>query len=220
MCFPWGPSKRILETWTGFPKKCLGDRRCTANPELGVAMNPVVDLVKQALAARREGDGEAAEAAAREALSIARSQTDEGGRDALVVALSVMAQVDQDAGRLDVATQRYAQAAEHCRRPPVSPRLPHVLRHLGMLQFRARNLLAAISCCEEAVELRRREPDTPPLEMANTLRPLALIRESEGRKADAVKLWKEASALYARAGVESGVQESRSHLAELASAGP
>ena len=179
-------------------------------------MNQVVDLVKQALAARRDGDTEAAEAAAREALSQARGQNDEAGRDALVVALSVMAQIDQDAGRLDVATQRYAQAAEVCRRPPVSPRLPHVLRHLGILQLRAKNLLAAISCCEEALELRRGQPDTPALEMANTLRPLALIREAEGRKADAVGLWKEAASLYAAAGVESGVEESRSRLAALA----
>jgi tetratricopeptide (TPR) repeat protein len=182
-------------------------------------MKQVVELVKRALAARRDGDAQSAEAAAREALSLARSQTDGAGRDALVVALSVMAQVDQDAGRLDVATQRYAQAAEVCRRRPVSPRLPHVLRHLGMLQFRARNLLAAISCCEEAVEIRRSEPSTPPLEMANTLRPLALIRETEGRRAEAAALWKEASSLYAAAGVESGVEESRTRLAALAAEG-
>lgn len=178
-------------------------------------MNQVVDLVKRALAARRDGDAEAAEAAAREALSQARARNDEAGRETLVVALSVMAQIDQDAGRLDVATQRYAQAAEVCRRPPASPRLPHVLRHLGMLQLRAKNLLAAISCCEEAVALRREQPDTPALEMANTLRPLALIREAEGRKADAAALWKEAASLYAAAGVASGVEESRSRLAAL-----
>lgn len=182
-------------------------------------MNPVLDRVKQALAARRDGDAEAAETAAREALTLARAQPDGGGRDALIVALSVMAQVDQDAGRLDVATQRYAQAAELSRRPPVSPRLPHVLRHLGMLQFRARNLLAAISCCEEAVQIRRGEEGTPPLEMANTLRPLALIREAEGRTAEAAALWEEAATLYAAAGVESGVRESRAHLAALVSGG-
>jgi tetratricopeptide (TPR) repeat protein len=182
-------------------------------------MNPVVDLVRQALAARKAGDTKAAEAAAREALSLARARADEGGRDALIVALSVMAQVDQDAGRLDVATQRYAQAAEFCRRPPPSPRLAHVLRHLGMLQFRARNLLAAISCCEEAVELRRGEEGCPPLELANTLRPLALIREAEGRDSEAAALWEEASSLYAAAGVESGVRESQARLAALASAG-
>lgn len=183
-------------------------------------MNQVVDLVKQALAARRDGDAEAAEAAAREALSQARARNDDGGRDALVVALSVMAQIDQDAGRLDVATQRYAQAAEVCRRPPVSPRLPHVLRHLGMLQLRAKNLLAAISCCEEAVKIRRGQPDTPTLEMANTLRPLALIREAEGRKLDAVALWQEAASLYATAGVDSGVEESLSRLAALTTRDP
>ena len=182
-------------------------------------MNQVVDLVKQALAARRAGDGEAAEEAAREALGLARARTDQAGRDAHVMALSLMAQVDQDAGRLDVATQRYAQAVELCRRRPVSSRLPHVLRHLGMLQFRARNLLAAISCCEEAVEIRRGETDTPPLEMANTLRPLALIREAEGRSAEAAALWKEAAGLYAAAGVESGVRESRSRLAALGAGG-
>ena len=183
-------------------------------------MNQMVALVKQALAARRAGDAEAAEASAREALNLARSPADEGERDALVVALSLMAQLDQDAGRVDVAAQRYAQAAEFCRRPPISSRLPHVLRHLGMLQFRARNLLAAISCCEEAVAIRRTETDTPPLEMANTLRPLALIREAEGRKEDAVALWTEAAALYAAAGVESGVEESRRRLAALGATAP
>ncbi|MEJ2541536.1 MAG: hypothetical protein P8188_16485 [Gemmatimonadota bacterium] len=178
-------------------------------------MKSVVDLVKEAVAARRSGDAAGAEAAAREALARARSTPGAAGRDALIVALSVAARLDRDAGRLDEATQRYAEAAEICRRDPVSPRLPHVLRHLGMLQLRAGNLLAATSCCEEALALRRTQPETPPLEMANTLRPLALVREAERRNAEAVQYWREAGSLYATAGVASGVDECRRRLAAL-----
>jgi len=183
----------------------------------GGIVSTVVAHAKEALAARRRGDTGAAEAAAREALSVAQAGASEGaGRDGLILALSVMAQLDHDAGRVDAATQRYAEAAELSRVDPVSPRLPHVLRHLGLLHLRARNLLAAISCCEEALAIRRADGDTPPLELANTIRPLALIREAEGRSREATELWKEAESLYSRAGVDSGVEECRRRMAALA----
>lgn len=179
-------------------------------------MSTVVTHAKEALEARRRGDLAAAEAAARDALNAARAgASDATGRDGMILALSVVAQVDQDAGRVDAATQRYAEAAELSRQPPVSPRLPHVLRHLGLLQLRSRNLLAAISCCEEALAIRRADADTPPLELANTLRPLALVREAEGRSREAAELWREAERLYADAGVESGVEECRRRVADL-----
>ena len=56
--------------------------------------------------------------------------------------------------------------------------------------------------------------DVPPLDLANALRPIALLRERQGDATSAKSLWSEAHALYSAAGVEAGVAEAARHLAE------
>ena len=60
----------------------------------------------------------------------------------------------------------------------------------------------------EALDIARRE-NVKPLELANTIRPLALVRDDP-------KLWEEAHALYVRANVPPGIAETARQLARHA----
>jgi len=63
--------------------------------------------------------------------------------------------------------------------------------------------------------LYRGDPHTAPLDLANTLRGLALVTATRGDHAGAIALWREAGALYAAAGIEAGVAESAARVAAL-----
>ena len=54
--------------------------------------------------------------------------------------------------------------------------------------------------------------DTPALELANALRPCALLRERLGDGEAALALWREARELYLAAGIAEGVRECDRHL--------
>lgn len=79
----------------------------------------------------------------------------------------------------------------------------------------AGRLAEAASCYAEALALYRAGGATQPLELANTLRGLALVHEARGEGEEAAHLWREARDLYSRAGVAAGVAESERRLAAL-----
>jgi len=110
-------------------------------------------------------------------------------------------------GRFDDARRDYLELVDMLRDVP-HPRLTaHTLRHLGDIEREmGRNDLAEPHLVE-ALELARRE-NVSTLELANTIRPLALVR-------DDVTLWEEARALYERANVHAGVDEATRRIARL-----
>jgi len=69
----------------------------------------------------------------------------------------------------------------------------------------------------EALGLYGGSKDTAALDLANTLRPYAILREGAGDLEQARALWKEAKDLYATANVNEGVAESSARLARLES---
>jgi hypothetical protein len=93
-------------------------------------------------------------------------------------------------------------------------RLAYVLRHLSDL-VRAKNPTDALSYAEEARGLYIAKAESSPLDRANAARLIALANTALDRESGAITAWREASRLYAEAGVEVGKAESEARLRAL-----
>jgi tetratricopeptide (TPR) repeat protein len=119
----------------------------------------------------------------------------------------------RDAHRLDEAAQHYAAALAVCRVNGDALRVAHTARHLGDIQ-RERGLHdQAEALFEDAIALYRGSTETKVLDLANALRPLALLHETLGNAERAGRLWREARTLYAAINVTAGVSECDARLA-------
>jgi tetratricopeptide (TPR) repeat protein len=115
-------------------------------------------------------------------------------------------------GTPEEARASYEEAVAACRREGDDLRLAHTVRHLGDVHQDAGRLGPAEGCYEEALSIYRRRQDAWALDLANALRPMALLRETQGRTEEAVALWTEAESLYASLDVKAGVAECAAHL--------
>jgi len=166
-------------------------------------------LIQRGHAQRREDRADDALQSFTEAVTVARRD----GNDAdLVNALKGLGQIERDLGRGERALPLYEEAVELCLAMEDLPGLAHTLRHLGDIHLDAGSLSAAAEPYAQALALYRRLPTTPPLELANALRPYALLREELGESESARAMWREARALYAAAGIAEGVEECDRHL--------
>ena len=167
-------------------------------------------LIQRGHAQRRDDRADDALQSFTEAVAAARRD----GNDAdLVNALKGLGQIQRDLGHGERALPLYEEAVELCLAMEDLPGLAHTLRHLGDIHQDAGSLSAAEEPYAQALALYRRLPTTPSLEMANALRPYALLRESLGETEAAHAMWREARALYLAAGVAEGVEECDRHLA-------
>jgi tetratricopeptide (TPR) repeat protein len=66
---------------------------------------------------------------------------------------------------------------------------------------------------EEALKIYREYAETPPLDLANTLRGFALLKADIGEKEEAKSLLREARSLYESVNVQAGVEESELQIA-------
>lgn len=107
------------------------------------------------------------------------------------------------AGRLTDAAELYEQAA----RSGGPERRAHRLRHAGEIRLELGETDRAAAALETALATYRGLDAVPALDLANALRPLALLREAQRRSAEARSAWSEAEALYRKAGVEIGARE-------------
>jgi len=166
-------------------------------------------LIQRGHAQRREGRVDDALQSFSDAVAAARR----AGNDAdLVHALKGLGQVERDLGRDERALPLYEEAVELCLALDDLPALAHTLRHLGDIHQEAGSFSAAELPYQQALALYRRLADTPALELANAIRPYALLRERLGEVEAARELWREARALYVAAGVVEGVDECDRHL--------
>jgi tetratricopeptide (TPR) repeat protein len=115
-------------------------------------------------------------------------------------------------GRGSAAVDLYQQAVALLRQANSPLRLAHTLRHLADVHCEAGNPAPAEPLYREALELYRSSANTPGLELANALRPLALLLTGRGDHDEARLLWLEARTLYAAAGVGAGVEECERRL--------
>ena len=149
-----------------------------------------------------------------EAVAICRGT---GAKRELAVALGRLGHVEEDAGRNDEARAAYEEAVAVARDAGDGALLAHAVRHVGDVHRHAGRLAEAEACYNEALSLygRLEAATKAPLDYANALRPMAILKEEQGQADEARVLWGRARDLYGAAGIEAGVAECLDHLARL-----
>lgn len=117
--------------------------------------------------------------------------------------------------RLADARRLYSEAAELLR-PNEPLRYAHTIRHIADMFLEDGLLNEAKPLYDEALEIYRTDLNTKLLDLANTVRPLALLQQKLGEKERAIELWREARSLYGSLRIEDGTRECDAHLANLA----
>ena len=135
-----------------------------------------------------------------------------GATQELSVALGKLGHVALDLDQPDKARTLFEDSVAVAREAGDPLRLAHAVRHLGQVNQRLGRLDSAGRCYEEALDLYDRAGTAHPLDHANALRPMALLREELGDAEEARHLWRRAAKLYRAASVEEGVRECETHL--------
>ncbi len=189
-----------------------------ATPEAGAVAagedprQAVESLVRRGMAERRAKRSAEAMRQMKAAVALARAHDDPV---ALARALHGAGERRTRHGAPRCRLRLYREAVPCCRRGDDPLALAHTVRHLGDVLRKKGDLGEAASRYAEALALYRARPSPPPLDVANALRPLALLRERLGEGKEARALWREARDLYHQAGVEAGVSECLARLDDL-----
>ena len=125
------------------------------------------------------------------------------------------ARVERD---LDAARAHYAEAAEIYLGEENRLAYAHTIRHIADMFLAEAKHAEAKPLYEEALEIYRSSLDTKLLDLANTVRPYALLNEATGNLKLAREHWLEARNLYASLRLDVGVEECGKHLAALQNA--
>ena len=171
------------------------------------------NLRARAAQARRENRPDDARWDLIEAVALCREAKDDTD---LALALTALGQIERDLHKNEAAMKNYEEAVAIYRKKGDAQVLAHTIRHLGDIHRNLKHTELAESCYREALALYRPDETTRPLDLANTLRGYALLKEDAGEPHAAKLLWEEAQQLYAAVGVEAGVTESTRRLAVLA----
>lgn len=140
----------------------------------------------------------------------------EAGSDRdLTTALRRLGHAEQDAGRDDMAVALYEEAVVAARRTGDPLLLAHAIRHVGDAHRAAQGLAEAEACYDEALGLYAEHPDPPPVDYANAIRPMAILKEVLGETDEARHLWQRAKTLYAAVPIVAGVAECDENLTRL-----
>ena len=118
-------------------------------------------------------------------------------------------------GKLSAAREHYEEAATLYRRQNDSLAYAHAVRHLADIYQQECNFGAAKPLYEEVLEIYRSNLSTKLLDLANAVRPYALLVEQQGDLALARELWGEARNLYGSLRIVEGVSECNTHLSQL-----
>jgi tetratricopeptide (TPR) repeat protein len=169
------------------------------------------ELFAQGYQARRENRITDSRAVFIEAVRKAAIEAD---RSSLAEALCGLAQAERDIGNPQAASHHYANAAVLYRQvgPPV--RLAYAIRHQADVLREMGQPTEAEPLYLEAEGIYRQLGEKATLDLANTLRGLALVNESAAKIDAAKALWWEARELYAKCNVEAGVAECDERLSQ------
>ena len=138
-----------------------------------------------------------------------------GARSELIRALKGLGQIERDLGHGDAALPLYEEAVAICRGEGDPLLLAHTVRHVGDIHRDAGRFELAEPCYVEALTIYRNDEHTEPLDLANAIRPLAILKDNAGEVEEAMQLCAEARDLYAAANVPEGVAESSRRLTRL-----
>ncbi len=135
-----------------------------------------------------------------------------GIQEELVQALKGLGQIERDLGHGDAARPLYEEAVAICRKLDEPLALAHTVRHLGDTHRDEGRAGMAETCYLEAIELYRGHEQTSLLDLANAIRPLAILMDDAGRVEEARRLWEEARDLYTTTNAREGVAECSARL--------
>jgi len=169
-------------------------------------------LMQQGAQARREHRSADAKRCFTEAVEAARAN---GTQIELAGALKALGQVERDLGRNDDALRLYQEAVVIYTAEGDALQQAHTVRHVADILLVSGRHIQAEPCYEEALKIYRNHEQTEPLDLANTIRGLAMLKQETRNVDDAKALWEEARALYAAVNVEAGVAESNRRIAQL-----
>ncbi len=127
-----------------------------------------------------------------------------GAKRELSMALGKLGHVVEDA---EAKLACYTEAVAAGRECGDAVHLAHAVRHLGDVHRNAGCPADAKCCYDEALSLYRSEASAPTLDVANAVRPMAILQADLGAREQALALWREARGLYATVGIAEGVEE-------------
>ena len=171
------------------------------------------DVLERALQALRTKPAQDARQDLLRAIDFLRQH---GTRSELAQALRGLGELERRLPDRDAALQHYEEAVAILRELDEPLRLAHTIRHLGDLHHDAGRAALAEPCYQEAVALYRGEEQARPLDAANAIRSLAVLKGEAGEMEEAVTLWRDAHDLYIAVGIPAGIAESAARLAILA----
>jgi tetratricopeptide (TPR) repeat protein len=140
-------------------------------------------------------------------LDAVRKAAEHYNRSALAEAFCGLAQAERDIGNCAAAHHHYANAALLYRQIGPPAELAFALRHEADLARELHRAAEAEPLYREAETIYRGIGSAACLDLANTLRGLALSLEQTGSAQTSRPLWFEARDLYARCDVKAGVAE-------------
>ena len=176
-------------------------------------MQPQSNWLEDAARARHENRLDDAYRAYTEAVPVLRDSHDRLG---LIRALKGLGQIERDRGNVVAALANYEEATGLARQENDPLLLAHTVRHVGDILRHLARTAGAENCYTEALALYRAHLDAPTLDLANTIRGMALLKDDLGETGAAQTLWKEAHHLYASLGIQAGVAESKARQASAA----
>jgi tetratricopeptide (TPR) repeat protein len=175
--------------------------------------NVTEELITRAAQHRRERKPNDAAREWAEAVVLSRQQNDILN---LIRSLRGAAETARDSGRNCEAGDLYEEAVSLSRKQNNDALLlAHMVRHLGDVRRHIGQHHGAHSCYEEALGIYRREPEANTLDVANALRPFAILKEKMGDFDGARAFWREARELYESLAIVAGVAEASQALARL-----
>ena len=133
-------------------------------------------------------------------------------RNQLIATLKRLGQAARNMGNLHEALRLYEEAAGLCEQEGDNQLLAHTIRHVGDIYFALEQRDLAEPNYLRALTLYRTDASSSPLDLANALRPYALLKEACGEAGLAQAMWQEAMSLYKIAEIPAGVQECAEHL--------
>jgi tetratricopeptide (TPR) repeat protein len=168
----------------------------------------MTDKFKELLAEGHRAQKENRLSASRAAFfDVVRKAAEEGDRPALAEALGGLAEAEDGIGNCVAARHHYASAAALYREIGPPKMLACTLRREADLWIQTNQSAEAEPLYLEAEKVYRQSGEESALDLAHTLRALALIREAKGETTAARSLWQEACKIYARLEVKDAFAE-------------
>ncbi len=130
-----------------------------------------------------------------------------GDEETRAGALRELGEQGRRRGDRDAALECYEEAVALLRNSSDRLKFAHTIRHLGDLHREQSRWAEAEQCYMEALAEYRRHRLPGQLDLANAIRPYALLKTLTGRHDEARPLWLQAAALYAAEGIDAGVEE-------------